>query len=409
MTSSLRSTSEASDHAWSWTARSTEDFEQHYIEESKGATQVILRVRIQLTASLLCVTRLCIISNNESVLRQSAACELRWPHPCRLACGPKFVTATTAPAFSALLGVLIQQSSPAKASIASSDSRQAPSYAADPQQSHEQRRAWRPEHSGCHTAENSSKGMQSWSQPASSRSEPAESACPLCGVSVKSTALQAHVAAELDEQDRAASAAPLLAKKVQSMAGHARQHVETSTLQLDTVHVKQQQQQQPFRHVNGVPHAEALCSGAVSNHHSNALCGSSSSAGNCANVAHHWRHQLAHAAFQGPHLSDHAHASSRAALAMRTDENVQGFISSGAAFGYGKARNCPQHQRMRAAGMQSTAQHQAGRSQRSQKQAHTCSTSGRCPLQQQERKLCRKAGVKRNSQVTSSIESRMQT
>ena len=250
--------------------------------------------------------------------------------------------------------------------------------------------------------------MQSWSQPASSRSEPAKSACPLCGVSVKSTALQAHVAAELDELDRAASAALPLAEKVQPVARIARQHIETSTLQLDTAHVKQQQQH-PLYHMNGVPHAETVRSGAVYTHQIEALGESSSSAGKCASDAHHWRDQLAHAAFEGPRLPDHAHASSRAALAMRSDENLQGSISTGAAVGHGKAQNCPQHQRRQAADMQSTPQHQAGRSQRPQKQAHTRSTSGRSFPQQQERKLYRKAGVKSNSQVTSSIKTQMQT
>ena len=253
--------------------------------------------------------------------------------------------------------------------------------------------------------------MQSWSQPASSRSEPAESACPLCGVSVKSTALQAHVAAELDERDRAASAAPLLAKKVQSKAGHARQHVETSTLQLDTAHVKQQQQQQPSRHVNGVLHAETVCYGAVYTHQSNALCGNSSSAGKCASAAQQWRHQSACTAFQGPQHSKHARAKSQAAPAEQTDENVQGYISSGAALGHDKAQNCLQHQRRQAAGTQSAAQHQPGRSQWPQEQAHTRSASGRAPLQQQERrwKPYRKPGVKRNGQVTSLTKFRIQT
>ena len=61
VTSSLRSSSKASDHACSWTGRSSEDFEQHHIEESERATQVILRVRFQTAASLLCLTDSCIL------------------------------------------------------------------------------------------------------------------------------------------------------------------------------------------------------------------------------------------------------------------------------------------------------------------------------------------------------------
>ena len=244
--------------------------------------------------------------------------------------------------------------------------------------------------------------MQSWSQPASSRSEPAGSACPLCGVSVKSTALQAHVAAELDQLDKAASAATPFPRV-------ARQHYETSTLQLKTAHVKQQQQQQQlFYHVDGVPHAETLRNGAVYIHRSSALRESSSVAGNCASDAQHWRHRSAHAASQGPQHAKNAHVKSQAAPAKQTDVNVQELTPSGYALGHGAAQKCPQHQRRQAAGMQSAAQHQVGCSQQSQEQGHTRSTSGRCSLQQRERRLHRKAGVKRNSQVTSPIEIRMQ-
>ena len=222
-------------------------------------------------------------------------------------------------------------------------------------------------------------------QPASLLSEPAESACPLCGVSVKTAALQAHVAAELDELDKAVRAATPL-------AGVARQHVETSTLQLDTAHVKQQQQQQPSQHIN-------------------ALCESSCSAGNCASSAHHRRHQSARAAYEGPQHSNDARANSQRAPAKQTDENVPGSISSGAALGHGKARNCLQHQRRQAAGTQSAAQHQAGGSQRSQEQAHMSSASGRGSQQQQERRWRphRRSGVKRNSQVTGPVWVHMQT
>ena len=321
------------------------------------------------------------------------------------------MTATTTPASSALLGVLIQQSSPAEASIASSGPRQAPSYAAHSQQSYEQRRARRPEHNGSHTAARGDKGMRSSPAclPASATSEPAELACPLCGVSVKSTALQAHVAAELDELDKAASAALPLGEMNRPVAVAARQHIKTPALQLDRGHVEQQQQ--PFHGMKGPPHAETARDGAVSTQYSNALRKSSSSAGNCAGVAHHWRHQSAHAAFQDPHLPDQARASSRAALAVSTDESVQGSISSGAALGHDKARNCLQHQRRQAAGMKSAAQHQAGRAQRSQEQAHMSSASGRGSQQQQERRWRphRRSGVKRNSQVTGPVWVHMQT
>ena len=404
----MRSTSEASDYACSWAVRSTEDFERRHIKESKRATQVNSRVRLQLAASLLCMTKSASKLHPRRQCRsQSAACKLRQAHPCRLACAPTFVTAATTPASSALLGVLIQQGSPAKASIASSGPRQAPSHAAHPQQSHKQRRARRPEDSGCHTAARGITDMQPLSacQPASSVSEPAESACPLCGVSVKTAALQAHVAAELDELDKAVRAAT-------PFAGVARQHVETSALQLDTAHVKQQQQQQqPSHHMNAVPHAEKSCYGAVYTHQINALCESSSSAGNCASSAHHRRHQSARAAFQGPQHSKHACANSQTAPAKQTDENVPGSISSGAALGHGKAQNCLQHQRRQAAGMLSTARHQGGRAQWSQAQAHMRSASGRGSQQQQERrwKPHRKSGVKRNSQVTGPVWVQMQT
>ena len=242
-------------------------------------------------------------------------------------------------------------------------------------------------------------------------SEPAISACPLCGVNIESTALQAHVAAELDELDRAASAALPMAINIQPVASIARQHVGNSILQLNRVHAEQEQQQQSLHRMNGVPHAESLCHGAVYTRYISALGERRSSAVYCADDAQHRHHHLAGTAFQSPAHPDCAHASSRAALAMQRDENVQKLTSSGTAVGHGTAQTCTQHQHRQAAGVQSAAQHRAGGSQRAQEQAHARSASGRGSLQQQERrrKPHRKPGLQRSSQVTISITTWMQT
>lgn len=268
-----------------------------------------------------------------------------------------------------------------------------------------------PENSGSHTDAWGHRDMQSSAcLPASPMPEPAGSACPLCGVSVRHTDLQAHVAADLDKLDRAASDAQPLAENVALVAGAARKRIEPSALQLDSVRMEQQQQQQPFHHTRSVPHAETSCNGAVYTHHRNALGESSSLAGNCASNAQHCCRKWAHAASQGLQHSNNARASSQAARAKQTDENARDFSSSGAALGHGPAQKCPQQRRRQAAGMRSAAQHQAGRCQLSQEQAHTLGTCGRGPLQQQERrwKPCRNAGVKRNTQVTRSIWALMQ-
>ena len=422
------------DHACSWAVRSTEKFEQHHIEENRRGTQVTLQPRLQLAASLLCMMDVSCIDDDDWTSPQSAACELHYAHPCRLARAPKLVTATTAPASSALLGVLIHQSSPAEASIASSAPRQrpaeasiafsaprpAPGHVTHLQQSHMQQRARQPGYSGNDTEGCDCKGLQSSSAslPASAMSKSATSTCLLCGVIVRSTDLQGHVAADIDKLDRGASAALPLAEEAEPVAGVARKHVEPSALQLNVEHVEQQQDQQhkqqqlhPFHHIKGMSHADTSCNRAVYAHHRDALGESNSLAGNRASNAQQYHHQRDHAACGGPQHSNHARASSQAAHAKQADENKQESASSGAALGHGPAPKCSQHKRRQAAGIRSLARHQAGRCQLSQEQAHKLSTSNRGVLQQQEMrwKPYRMAGVRKNSQVTRAVHIRTQT